>query len=141
MAFVLAIKPHGPWLINERGPWLVKSNQHDTLPLSFKTAVWLLPLLQRPRDSVEAEVESLREEDTPDFTEVVRAIVEMELNALTPFWTPLAVDWIKVEEVPFFEGLLVDLQHQRHIAQRTRHQAKRLLKAYRKTVPSTDVRP
>ncbi|RCG31565.1 hypothetical protein DQ384_08300 [Sphaerisporangium album] len=141
MAFVLAVKPNGPWLITKNGSWLVTSTQQGALPLSFNTAVGLLPLLERPRETVEAEVEALRTEDTPDFAQVVRVVVEMELTALAPYWVPLAVDWIRVEEVPVFEGLLVALQQYRHISQRTRHQAKRLLKASRDAMASTDPRP
>ncbi|WP_248961885.1 hypothetical protein [Sphaerisporangium perillae] len=141
MAFVLAVKPNGPWLITENGSWLVTSNEHGALPLSFHTAVWLLPLLERSRETVEAEVESLRTEDTPDFAQVVRVIIEMELTALAPYWVTLAVDWIRVEEVPLFEDLLIALQQHRHISQRARHQAKRLLKERRRATASTDPHP
>jgi hypothetical protein len=141
MAFVLEVKPTGPWLISERGTWRVRSDQRGTLPLSFDTAVWLLPLLERSRDSLEAEVETLREADTPDFGVVVHVIIEMELNALAPFWTELAVNWIRVEEVPYFKELLITLQQHREIAQRTRHRAKQLIKAHRKAVASMDPHP
>lgn len=141
MAFVLEVKPNGPWLISERGTWWVRSAQRGTSPLSFDTAVWLLPLLERSRDSVEAEVETLRESDTPDFGMVVRVIIEMELNALAPFWTELAVDWVRVEDVPHLETLLIALQQHQEVAQRARHQAKRLIKAHRKAVAPIDPQP
>ncbi|WP_433436211.1 hypothetical protein [Nonomuraea sp. CA-141351] len=141
MAFVLAVKPTGPWLITENGSWLVRSTERGTLPLSFDTAVWLLPLLERSRESVEAEVTVHRAEDTPDFAQVVRVIIEMELTALAPYWVSLAVDWIRVEEVPVFEELLVALQQHRDISQRTRHQAKRLLKASRHGTASAERLP
>ncbi len=129
MRRVLAVKPDGPWLVLVDGTtWNVEPrNTEVDEPLAF-SRLWLLPLLERPREEVERRArEALRPGD-PDVAEALQAVIRCALAGPSEYWISLALPWINADEVGLFAEPLREIAVGRSSVQATQHAAKRLLK-------------
>ncbi|WP_157995927.1 hypothetical protein [Thermomonospora amylolytica] len=128
---VLAVKPNGPWLVVVEGKWAVDANpQVLAVPLE-RSALWLLPLTERPRAEVEREVRALLGPGDPDFGEVLWAVIRMGLTSWSDYWTSHTMNWMTAQEIELFAPELRKIATGRTgLHQRTHNVAKRLLKQH-----------
>lgn len=127
---ILAVKPGETWLVLVDGEWAFDAPpQHSAVPLA-RSRMWLLPLLQRSRDEVEAEARELLRPGDPDLGEALAKVVEMGLCAWSDHWIASALNWMVASESERFADRLHEIaQGQAKAAsQATQHTAKRLLK-------------
>lgn len=126
---VLAVKDSGPWLVLMGSTWAVDTENESGVRLS-RGRMWLLPLLERPRNEVESEARACLGAGDPDVGEALRAVIDMGLNAWSDYWLSKAVAWITDEEVVVFSERLheIALESVGPQSQDTQHGAKRRLK-------------
>jgi hypothetical protein len=125
---VLAVKPDGLWLVVVDGAWAVESAEAGTDTPFERSRLWLLPLLERPRDEVENEAGQLLGPDDPDLAEALRAVVQRGLTAWSDYWISRTLAWMVADEIALFAGLLREIALGQRGSQATQHAAKRLLK-------------
>ncbi|KAB8189510.1 hypothetical protein FH608_038570 [Nonomuraea phyllanthi] len=128
---VLAVKPDGPWLVLVDGAtWNVESrNTGVDKPIAF-SRLWLLPLLERPREEVERRAREALGPGDPDLAEVLQVVIQCALAGPSEYWISLALPWIIADEVGLFAELLREIAVGRSRVQATQHTAKRLLKEH-----------
>jgi hypothetical protein len=127
---VLAVKPDGPCLAIVGDRWAVDVPERGSaIPLDIGR-IWLLPLLERSRDAVEAEAGQHLAGDDPALSEVLRVVIMTALSWETEYWISRGLAWLTADEVPIFTTQLREIALGRHGSQSTRHSAKRLLKQH-----------
>ncbi|MER6951395.1 hypothetical protein ABT294_46010 [Nonomuraea sp. NPDC000554] len=125
---VLAVKPGGPWLVLVNGTWNVESRDAGVDTPFAKSRLWLLPLLERPRDEVERQARQALGPDDPDIAEALQAVIQRGIAGPSEYWVSRALAWMIADEVELFAELLKEIAVGRRWSQAVQHTAKRLLK-------------
>ncbi|MCO5997474.1 hypothetical protein [Actinoallomurus rhizosphaericola] len=121
---VLTIMPDSAWLVVVGERWGVDTRHEDAVPLE-RSRLWLLPLLDRPREEVEAEARLYLAD--PDLSEPFNAMIETVLSVPSEYYVSRLVGWLKTEDILAFATDLRKVALGRSCSQATRHALKRLL--------------
>lgn len=125
---VLTVVPGRTWLLIAADRWAVETQQEDAVPLE-RSRLWLLPLLDRPRDEVEAEARLHLTATDPDLSEPLNAMIKIALRC-GEYYVSRLIGWLKTEETRAFATELREVALGRSCTQATRHAIKRLLKQH-----------
>jgi hypothetical protein len=126
---VLTITPDCAWLVIAGERWGVETRREAAVPLA-RSRLWLLPLLDRPREEVEAEALLRLSATDPDLSEPLNAMIGAALSAPSEYYVSRVVGWLKTEEVLAFATDLRKVALGRSCSQATRHAIKGLLKRH-----------
>lgn len=126
---MLTIMPDSTWLVVVGESWAVDTRHEDAVPLE-RSRLWLLPLLDRPREEVEAEARLYLSATDPDLSEPFNAMIGTVLSAPSEYYVSRVVGWLKTEEILAFATDLRKVSLGRSCSQATRHALKRLLKRH-----------
>ncbi|MFL6053306.1 MAG: hypothetical protein ACJ72W_10380 [Actinoallomurus sp.] len=124
---MLTVVPGRAWLVIIDDRWAVETQHEDAVPLE-RSRLWLLPLLDRPRDEVEAEARLHLTATDPDLMEPLHAMIRTALRAPREYYMSRVIGWLNTEEIPTFADELQQVAVERSCSQATRHAIKRLLK-------------
>ena len=108
--------------------WAVETLQEEAVPLE-RSRLWLLPLLDRPRDEVEAEARPHLTATDPDLSEPFNAMIVTALRC-GEYYVSRLTGWLRTEEILTFAVELREIALGRSCSQATRHAIKRLLKQH-----------
>jgi hypothetical protein len=120
--------PARTWLVVVDDCWAVETSQEEAVPLE-RSRLWLLPLLDRPRDEVEAEARPRLTATDPDLSEPFHVVIEIALRC-GEYYVSRLIGWLRTEEILTFAVELREIALGRSCSQATRHAIKRLLKQH-----------
>ncbi|WP_329249346.1 hypothetical protein OG417_02980 [Actinoallomurus sp. NBC_01490] len=123
---VLTVMPARTWLVVVGDRWSVEMLQEGAVPLE-RSRLWLLPLLDRPRDEVEAEARPHLTANDPDLSEPFNAMIGTALRC-GEYYVSRLIGWLRTEEILTFAVELREIALGGSCSQATRHAIKRLLK-------------
>lgn len=126
---ILEIKPGRTWLVVLDGQWAYNAPpNHHAVPLD-KASIWLLPLVERPRDEVESEALAQLGPNDADLADLMHFVIDIGLSAWSDHWISHSLQWVRTDEAELFADPLHKIATARTTAsQRTQHAAKKLLK-------------
>ncbi|WP_157431433.1 hypothetical protein [Actinomadura hibisca] len=125
---ILEIKPGESWLILSDGRWAFDAPPGRLAVPLARAAIGLLPLVERPRQEVEAQARARLEPGDPDLAEPMRTVIAAGLTAWSDHWISRALHWLTAHEVePFADQLHKIATTSTAAAQRTREAARMLL--------------
>ncbi|MFD0689473.1 hypothetical protein [Actinomadura fibrosa] len=127
---ILEVKPGESWLGISEGCWVFDAPPGHSRVRLARAAVWLLPLVERPRDEVEERARVNLVPGDPDLREPIQTVIGAGLSGWSDYWMSRTLDWMAADEVAVF----ADQVHRIALmptsaSQRTQHAAKALLKA------------
>src|SRR3569833_3289753 len=97
---VLTVMPARTWRVVVGDRWAVETLQEEAVPLE-RSRLWLLPLLDRPRDEVEAAARPHLTATAPALSEPINAMIVTALRC-GEYYVSRLTGWLRTEEILTF---------------------------------------